>query len=70
MFNAFKFKNIRLAGANIFNYGNPGVNERTGETLPSTNPQFLQTKDSAGNYILSNFAGAPLAMQWGIRVNW
>ncbi len=70
MFNAFKFKNIRLAGANIFNYGNPGVNERTGETLPSTNPQFLQTKDSVGNYILSNFAGTPLALQWGIRVNW
>ncbi len=70
LFNAFKFKNIRLAGANIFNYGNPGVNERTGETLPITNSQFLQTKDSAGNYILSNLAGAPLAAQWGIRVNW
>ncbi len=69
VFNLFKFENIRLSGGNIFNYGNPGVNERTGETLAPSNSQFLQLRDSNGNYILSNVAGAPLAAQWGIRLN-
>ncbi len=68
VFNLFKFKNIRLAGTNIFNYGNPGVNERTGETLAPSNSTFLQLRDTSGNYILSNIPGAPLAAQWGIRM--
>ncbi len=68
IFNVFKNKNIRLAGATAFNYGNPGVNEKTGETLAPSNPTFLQLRDTAGNYLLNNIAGAPLAMQWGIRM--
>jgi hypothetical protein len=68
VFNIFKFKNIRLAGATIFNYGNPGVNERTGETLPVTNPRFLQLRRADGSYEPSNVPGAPLAAQWGIRM--
>lgn len=68
IFNVFKFKNIRLNGTAIFNYGNPGVNERTGETLPVTNPLFLQLRNANGTYNLNNVPGAPLAAQWGIRM--
>jgi hypothetical protein len=68
VFNVFKFKNIRLNGAAIFNYGNPGVNERTGETLPVTNPNFLQLRNANGTFNLNNVPGAPLAAQWGIRM--
>jgi hypothetical protein len=68
VFNVFKFKNIRLNGTAIFNYGNPGVNERTGETLPATNPLFLQLRNADGTYNTNNIPGAPLAAQWGIRM--
>lgn len=68
VFNLFKFKNIRLAGNAIFNYGNPGVNERTGETLAPTNPLFLQVRNADGSYNTNNIPGAPLAAQWGIRM--
>ncbi len=68
VFNVFKAKNIRLNGTAIFNYGNPGVNERTGETLPVTNPLFLQTRNTDGTYNTNNIPGAPLAAQWGIRM--
>ena len=68
IFNVFNTKNIRLAGNAIFNYGNPGVNERTGETLRATNPLFLQLRNADGTYNTNNIPGAPLAAQWGIRM--
>ncbi len=68
VFNVFKSKNIRLAGGATFNYGNIGVNERTGELLPVTNPSFLQLRNANGTYNLNNVPGAPLAAQWGIRM--
>ena len=68
VFNLLKAKNIRLAGTATFNYGNPGVNERTGEILPVTNPLFLQLRNTNGTYNLNNVPGAPLAAQWGIRM--
>ncbi len=67
-FNVFKFRNLRLAGANIFNYGNTGVNENTGETLLPSNPNFLRLTNNAGDYILTNLAGVPRALQFGLRV--
>jgi hypothetical protein len=69
VFNLFKTRNIRLSGSNIFNYGNPGVNERTGEILAPSNSQFLQVKDANGDYILSNLSGVPRAIQLGLRLN-
>jgi outer membrane receptor for ferrienterochelin and colicin len=68
MFNAFKFRNFRLNGAAIFNYGNPGVNENTGEVLLPSNPSFLQLRNANGTYNLNNLAGVPRALQFGIRV--
>lgn len=68
VFNLFKFSNIQLASTTAFNYGNPGVNERTGEVLAPSNPNFLRERDANGNYLLTNNAGAPLQMQFGIRV--
>ena len=68
VFNVFKFDNIQLASTTATNYGNPGVNERTGEILAPSNPTFLQVRDANGNYLLTNNAGAPLQMQFGLRV--
>ncbi|HEX4945279.1 MAG TPA: hypothetical protein VFZ34_01280, partial [Blastocatellia bacterium] len=68
VFNVFKAKNLRLNGTAIFNYGNPGVNERTGETLAPTNPLFLQLRNPDGTYNTNNLPGPPLAAQWGIRM--
>jgi hypothetical protein len=68
VFNLFKFKNIEYAGTNAFNYGNPGVNERTGEILSPSNPNYLRERDSNGNYFLNNRPGAPLQMQFGLRL--
>ena len=67
VFNVFKFDNIEYAGTTAFNYGNPGVNERTGEILGPTNRTFLQLRDSNGNYLLNNRPGSPLQMQLGLR---
>lgn len=67
VFNVFKFKNIEYAGTAAFNYGNPGVNERTGEVLGPTNPTFLSIRNAAGNYLLNNRPGSPLQMQLGLR---
>lgn len=68
VFNLFKFKNILLASTTATNYGNPGVNEKTGEVLQPSNPNFLRIRDfSTGNYLLTNTAGAPLQMQLGVR---
>ncbi len=69
VFNLSKAKNITLLGTTVTNYGNPGVNERTGETLAPSNPDFLQKRSTTGNYLLNNRAGTPLAMQWGVRMN-
>ena len=68
VFNLFKAKNIEYAGTTAFNYGNPGVNERTGEILPVTNPNYLKLRDANGNYLLNNRPGAPLQMQFGLRL--
>jgi hypothetical protein len=67
-FNVFGFDNIEFLGTTVTNYGNPGVNERTGAVLPPSNPNFLRIRDFAtGNYILSNRIGPPFAAQVGIR---
>jgi outer membrane receptor for ferrienterochelin and colicin len=71
VFNLFKFKNIvfpqqdSLATTTI--YGNPGVNEKTGEVLPASNPNFFRIKDASNNYLTGNNPGPPLAMQIGLR---
>jgi hypothetical protein len=44
------------------------VNENNGQSLPPTNASFLQLKDANGNFILSNVAGVPRALQFGLRV--
>ena len=68
-FNLFKFRNFRLAGTNATSYGNPGVNERTGQVLLPSNHNFLQLKDTTtGAYLLNNLTGVPRALQFGIRV--
>jgi hypothetical protein len=68
VFNVLKFRNIQLASTTATNYGNPGVNERTGEILAPSNPTFLQVRDANGNYLLTNNAGQPVQMQVGVRV--
>jgi hypothetical protein len=69
VFNVFKFKNILLASTTATNWGNPGVNEKTGAVLAASNPNFLRIRDSVtGDYLLTNNAGSPLQMQFGVRV--
>lgn len=71
VFNVFKFKNITfpqqdsLATTTI--YGNPGVNEKTGEILAASNPNFFKLRDASGNYLTGNNPGPALAMQFGVR---
>jgi outer membrane receptor for ferrienterochelin and colicin len=67
VFNIFGFKNIQYAGTAAFNYGNPGVNERTGEILAPSNVSFLKIKDANNNYFLNNAPGAPRQVQVGLR---
>jgi hypothetical protein len=67
-FNVFKFKNILYSGNTATNFGNPGVNERTGEVLQPSNPNFLRIRDANGNYLLNNRPGAPLQIQVGVRL--
>jgi hypothetical protein len=67
IFNVFDFHNITLSGTAVTNYGNPGVNERTGEVLAPSNPTFLAIRDAAGNFLLNNNPGAPLQIQFGLR---
>jgi hypothetical protein len=70
VFNVFKFKNIQLASTTATNYGNPGVSELTGAVLGPSNPTFLKVRDPVTNaYLLTNNAGAPLQMQFGIRMS-
>ncbi|MGB9182069.1 MAG: carboxypeptidase regulatory-like domain-containing protein [Pyrinomonadaceae bacterium] len=70
VFNLFDFHNIQLASTTATNYGNPGVNERTGEVLAPSNPNFLRIRDDAGNFITTgpNLPGAPLQIQLGLRI--
>jgi hypothetical protein len=67
VFNLFDFQNIQFASTRVLNYGNPGVNERTGETLAPSNVDFLKLRDTAGNLITNNSPGAPLQIQFGLR---
>lgn len=67
VFNLFDFQNIQFGSTRVLNYGNPGVNERTGETLAPSNVDFLKLRDTAGNLIQNNFPGAPLQIQFGLR---
>lgn len=67
-FNVFNFKNLVYGSTTALNYGNPGVNENTGEVLAPSNSAFLQLKDAAGNLRNTNFAGAPRQIQLGLRL--
>jgi hypothetical protein len=66
-FNVLGFDNIEFLGTRVTNYGNPGVNERTGAILAPSNPDFLKIRDAQGNYITTNRVGQPFAAQVGIR---
>ncbi|HEX8072987.1 MAG TPA: carboxypeptidase regulatory-like domain-containing protein [Pyrinomonadaceae bacterium] len=68
VFNLFDFHNISLASTTATNYGNTGVNERTGAVLAPSNPTFLRIRDTNGNFILTNNPGAPLQIQLGLRL--
>ena len=68
VFNVFNFKNITLASTTATNYGNPGINEKTGAVLPPSNPTFLALRDAAGNYLLTNSPGNPRQIQLGLRL--
>ena len=67
-FNLFNFQNIVFGSTTAFNYGNPGVNENTGEVLAPSNSAFLQLRDAAGVLRNTNFAGAPRQIQLGLRL--
>ena len=67
VFNLFDFHNIQLGSTRVLNYGNPGINERTGAVLAPSNVDFLKLRDVNGNLILNNFPGAPLQIQFGLR---
>jgi hypothetical protein len=66
-FNLFDFQNIQFASTRVLNYGNPGVNEKTGAPLAPSNVDFLQLRDVNGNLILNNSPGAPFQVQFGLR---
>jgi carboxypeptidase family protein len=67
VFNLFDFQNIQLSTTRATNYGNPGINERTGQVLAPSNPDFLKLRDATGNLIPNNLPGAPLQFQLGVR---
>jgi hypothetical protein len=67
VFNLFNTKNIQLFSTTATNYGNPGVNEKTGQVLGPSNPNFLRVRDANGNFLLTNTPGAPRQLQLGIR---
>jgi hypothetical protein len=67
VFNLFDFQNIQFASTRVLNYGNPGVNEKTGAVLAPSNVDFLKLRDVKGNLILNNTPGAPLQVQLGVR---
>lgn len=67
VFNVFDFQNITYASTTATNYGNPGINEKTGAVLTPSNPTFLKLRDAAGNLLLTNSPGSPLQIQLGLR---
>ncbi|MEK6333824.1 MAG: carboxypeptidase regulatory-like domain-containing protein [Acidobacteriota bacterium] len=67
-FNLFNFQNIVYGSTTALNYGNPGVNENTGEILAPSNSAFLQLRDANGVLRNTNFAGAPRQIQLGLRL--
>jgi hypothetical protein len=67
VFNVFDFQNLTYATTTATNYGNPGINEKTGAVLGPSNPTFLALRDSAGNLLLTNSPGSPLQIQFGLR---
>lgn len=68
-FNVFNFKNVTLASTTAFNYGNPGINEKTGAVLPPSNPNFLLLRNpTTGAYLLTNSPGSPRQIQLGLRL--
>jgi hypothetical protein len=67
VFNVFDFQNITYASTTATNYGNPGINEKTGAVLAPSNPTFLALRDAAGNLLLTNSPGSPLQIQLGLR---
>ena len=58
-FNVLNFKNLTYASATAFNYGNPGINENTGEVLAASNPAFLQLRDATGALRNTNSSATP-----------
>jgi hypothetical protein len=68
VFNVFDFNNLNYASTTATNYGNPGINEKTGEVLAPSNPTFLKLRDANGNLLLTNSAGTPLQIQLGLRL--
>ncbi|MFL6207764.1 MAG: carboxypeptidase regulatory-like domain-containing protein [Pyrinomonadaceae bacterium] len=68
MFNVFNFKNLQFASTTATNYGNPGINEKTGAFLAPSNPSFLQLRDAAGNLRNTNGAATPTQIQLGLRL--
>ena len=71
-FNVFNFKNLTYGSAadtrTAFNYGNPGVNENTGEILAPSNPAFLQLRDATGALRNTNSSATPRQLQLGLRL--
>ncbi|MEP6742027.1 MAG: hypothetical protein ABJB61_05965, partial [bacterium] len=67
-FNLFDFQNIQFASTRVLNYGNPGVNEKTGAVLGASNVDFLKLRDTKGNLILNNSPGSPFQVQFGLRL--
>jgi hypothetical protein len=68
VFNLFNLENIQLptGNARVTNYCAAPVPTNCGFSGP-TNVDFLQRKDSSGNYILTNNPGAPFQAQFGAR---
>lgn len=68
IFNIFNLENIQLptGNARVTNYCAAPVPANCGFSGP-TNVDFLQKKDSSGNYILTNNPGAPFQAQFGAR---
>ena len=71
-FNVLNFKNLTYGSAadtrTAFNYGNPGVNENTGEVLAASNPAFLQLRDATGALRNTNSSATPRQLQLGLRL--
>jgi len=67
-FNVWNFKNLTFASTTALNYGNPGINENTGEVLAPSNAAFLQLRDTTGALRNTNNAGAPRQIQLGLRL--